>query len=173
MLKQILSAASFSKVSLVMKTSNMSSLNGKRAFNNGAPAEGKSIFIGNLPWEITESEISEFFAKYGTVTSVKMMKDNQTGRPRGFGFITLSGSADQAIQELDGKELKGRVVRINEAKPPAPRDPNAPRRFNNRERDFGSRGGDRDFGNRGGDRGDRGGYNRENRGPRRDREEDQ
>jgi len=169
-------------------------INGKsvRMFTDNA-SNSKNIFVGNLPWEATESDIMDFFSKYGTVSSVKLMKDGQTGRPRGFGFITLAGEPDKAIAELDGKDLKGRAVRINEAKPPAPRDPNAPR-YNGGGGFGGDRGGDRGFqrggdrsfgGDRGGDRGfqrqDRGDYNRgsdrgfggENRGPRRDNSGDQ
>jgi len=161
MLKNIFAAASFSKLALVSNSSLLFSRTSRRSFADASGADGgagKQIFIGNLPWEITENEISEFFSKYGSVTSIKMMKDNQTGRPRGFGFITLNGQMDKAIAELDGTELRGRAVRVNEAKPPAPRDPNAPR-YNNRDREFrgGDRGGDRgDFQSRGGDRGDRG-----------------
>jgi len=88
-------------------------------------AAEKNIFIGNLAWEVTEAEISEHFGKYGTVTSIKLMKDNQTGRPRGFGFLTVSGQPDKAIAELDGKDFKGRSLRVNEAKAPTPRDPNS------------------------------------------------
>jgi len=82
----------------------------------------KSLFVGNLPWELSDSELTDFFGQYGNVTSVKIMKDNQTGRPRGFGFVTLSGKPDQAVADLDGKELKGRNIRVNEAKPPQPRE---------------------------------------------------
>jgi len=122
-----------------------------RRFTDSAP---KSIFVGNLPWEASESDITEFFSKYGNVTSIKLMKDNQTGRPRGFGFITLNGDVDKAVSELDGKELKGRSLRVNEARPPTPRDPN-----NSRPR--------QDFRDRGDDRGGRG-----DRGVSRDRRED-
>eukprot|EP01114_Cavostelium_apophysatum_P016191 TRINITY_DN4552_c0_g1_i1.p2 TRINITY_DN4552_c0_g1~~TRINITY_DN4552_c0_g1_i1.p2 ORF type:complete len:177 (-),score=38.94 TRINITY_DN4552_c0_g1_i1:179-709(-) len=115
----------------------------RRTFADAASGASKSIFVGNLPWEVSDSDINEFFGKYGNITNIKIMKDNQTGRPRGFAFVTLEGDADKAISELDGKELKGRSLRVNEAKPPAPRDPN--NRFQ----------GDRGF-NRGGDRGDRG-----------------
>jgi len=131
-------------------------------------SDNKSIFIGNLPWEATESDITEFFSKYGNVSQVKLMKDNQTGRPRGFGFVTLNGDAARAITELDGKEMKGRMIRVNEAKAPTPRDPNSPG-FGEGRRPFGGERGERggfgggrggfggDRGGRGGDRGDFGG----------------
>jgi len=65
----------------------------KRSFadvdGEGSGEANKTIFIGNLPWEINEDEISEFFSKFGTVTSIKMVKDHQTGRSKGFGFVTF------------------------------------------------------------------------------------
>jgi len=133
-----------------------------RSFADAAEGgQPKSLFVGNLPWEATEADISEFFAKHGSVTSIKLMKDNQTGRPRGFAFVVFNGDIHKAVAELDGTELKGRALRVNEAKPPAPRDPNAPRgerRFEGRDN---FRGGDRDnF--RGGDRDNFRGGDREN-----------
>jgi len=104
----------------------------------------RNLFVGNLPWSASEADLQEFFSKYGTITSIKIMKDNQTGRSRGFGFITLTGDADRAIADLDGKDLKGRPLRVNEAKPPAPRMDRPPREdFGDRQSE--SRG---DFGNR-------------------------
>jgi len=125
-----------------------------RSFADASEGQQKSLFVGNLPWEATESDITEFFSKHGSVTSVKLMKDNQTGRPRGFAFVVFNGDIHKAVAELDGTELKGRALRVNEAKPPAPRDPNQPRggRFEGRD-NFRSGGGDRDnFRSGGGDR---------------------
>ncbi len=86
----------------------------------------KSIYVGNLPWAATEDQIKELFAGFGNVLSVKLVNDRETGRARGFGFVEMEDSeADAAIEALDGKPFGGRTLRINEAKPRAPRPPRA------------------------------------------------
>jgi RNA recognition motif-containing protein len=76
----------------------------------------KKIYVGNLPFSATEDEITELFGQHGTVHSVALINDRETGRPRGFGFIEVDDGAIQAmIQNLDGKELDGRALRVNEA----------------------------------------------------------
>lgn len=82
----------------------------------------KSIYVGNLPFTASEDEVRDLFGQYGAVHSVKLITDRETGRPRGFGFVEM-GDADAAtaIQELNGKELGGRSLRINEAQPRSPR----------------------------------------------------
>jgi RNA recognition motif-containing protein len=76
----------------------------------------KSIYVGNLLFTVTEEEVRDFFASYGHVESVRLMNDRETGRPRGFGFVKMSSDdADAAIQALNGKDLGGRNLRINEA----------------------------------------------------------
>lgn len=85
----------------------------------------KSIYVGNLPFTATEDEVRDLFAAYGDVESVRLMTDRDTGRPRGFGFVKMAAQdADTAIQALNGKQLGGRSLRINEAedrKPASPR----------------------------------------------------
>ena len=82
----------------------------------------KSIYVGNLPFTATEDEVRDMFSPYGNVSSVKLVTDRETGRPRGFGFVEMDDeSADAAIKALDGKELGGRSLRINEAQQRAPR----------------------------------------------------
>jgi len=78
----------------------------------------KNIYVGNLPWSATEDEVRAAFAAYGEVTSVKLIEDRETGRPRGFGFVEMSedGYLD-AIEALDGKDFGGRNIKVNEAKP--------------------------------------------------------
>ena len=72
--------------------------------------------MGNLPFSATEDEIKELFGQHGTVHSVALINDRETGRPRGFGFIEVDDSAISAmIQNLDGKEMDGRALRVNEA----------------------------------------------------------
>ena len=79
----------------------------------------KKIYVGNLPFSSTESQIRELFARYGTVTSVNLITDRETGRPRGFGFVEMDGGAEQAIQALDKSDMDGRPLNVNEAKPRA------------------------------------------------------
>ena len=74
------------------------------------------IYVGNLPFSATDAEIRELFAQHGTVESVSIITDRDTGRPRGFGFVEMSrADATKAIQSLNGKELGGRPLRVNEA----------------------------------------------------------
>ncbi|KAB7627655.1 RNA recognition motif domain-containing protein [Alkalilimnicola sp. S0819] len=76
----------------------------------------KSIYVGNLPFSATEDEVRDLFAEFGNVESVRLMTDRETGRPRGFGFVQMAPSdADAAIEALDGKDMGGRNLRINEA----------------------------------------------------------
>ena len=72
--------------------------------------------MGNLPFSATEDEIKELFGQHGTVHSVALVNDRETGRPRGFGFIEMDDSAaTAAISALDGHEMDGRALRVNEA----------------------------------------------------------
>ncbi len=78
----------------------------------------KNIYVGNLPWSSTEEDIRAAFASYGEVISVKLIEDRETGRPRGFGFVEMEDQgALEAIEALDGKDLGGRNIKVNEAKP--------------------------------------------------------
>jgi RNA recognition motif-containing protein len=78
----------------------------------------KNIYVGNLPFSATEEEVRELFAQYGNVESVKLISDRETGRPRGFGFVEMDDEgADAAIEALNGFEMGGRSMRVNEAKP--------------------------------------------------------
>jgi len=76
----------------------------------------KKLYVGNLPWTISEDDLRDFFASFGNVTSVAIITDRDTGRSRGFGFVEMDDAdADRAIQEANGKELGGRSLRIDEA----------------------------------------------------------
>lgn len=76
----------------------------------------KKLYVGNLPFSATNEEISALFGKHGTVHSVALINDRETGRPRGFGFVEMDDdAASAAIQALDGTELGGRALRVNEA----------------------------------------------------------
>ncbi len=82
----------------------------------------KSIYVGNLPWSATEEQVQELFAQYGNVLSVKLISDRETGRARGFGFVEMEDNeAAAAIEALDNNNFGGRTLRVNEAKPRAPR----------------------------------------------------
>lgn len=77
----------------------------------------KKIYVGNLPFSATEAEVRELFAQHGTVHSVKLITDRETGRPRGFGFIEMErDEANAAIQALNGTDFGGRSLRVNEAR---------------------------------------------------------
>lgn len=77
----------------------------------------KSIYVGNLPFNCSEDEVRDLFSAYGAVHSVKMISDRETGRPRGFAFVEMDDTAaNNAISALNGKDLNGRPLRINEAR---------------------------------------------------------
>ena len=102
-----------------------------------------NIYAGNLSFEVTQEDLKNAFSDFGEVTSVKVITDQYSGRSKGFGFVEMSNKeeAEAAIKGLDGSELKGRKMKVNEANP---------------RREGGGRGG------RGGGRGGRqGNYNRE------------
>jgi RNA recognition motif-containing protein len=77
------------------------------------------LFVGNLSFETTENDLQDAFAAHGTVTEANMMTDRTTGRPRGFGFITMSSpeEAQKAIAALNGSQLGGRALTVNVARP--------------------------------------------------------
>lgn len=84
----------------------------------------KSIYVGNLPWSATEDQIRDLFSAHGTVNSVNLVTDRETGRARGFGFVEMAAAdAAGAIQALDGSTMDGRSLKVNEAQPKAPRQP--------------------------------------------------
>ncbi len=79
----------------------------------------KNLFVGNMSFDTTEGALRAIFEPYGEITSINIITDRDTGRPRGFGFVELADDekAAKAITELDGKELGGRALKVNEAKP--------------------------------------------------------
>ena len=78
-----------------------------------------NIYVGNFSQETTEGDLREAFEAFGQVTSVKIITDKYAGDPRGFGFVEMPNSreAQSAISGLDGKDLKGRALKVNEARP--------------------------------------------------------
>ena len=97
------------------------------------------LFVGNLSFETTENDLQDAFAAHGTVVETNLMMDRTTGRPRGFGFITMSTpeEAQKAIAALNGSQLGGRALTVNVAKP-------------REERPAGGGGGRREYGGGGG-----------------------
>ncbi len=78
---------------------------------------GKKLYVGNLPFSATEAELRDVFGRHGSVRSVNVITDRETGRPRGFAFVEMeeASAAEDAMKALDGSELGGRTLRVNEA----------------------------------------------------------
>ncbi len=77
----------------------------------------KKIYVGNLPFSASEDELRGLFTEFGSVESASLITDRDTGRPRGFGFVEMSDGADDAIAALNGKDMGGRQLNVNEARP--------------------------------------------------------
>ncbi|MDO8618958.1 MAG: RNA-binding protein [Candidatus Daviesbacteria bacterium] len=79
----------------------------------------KKLFIGSLPWSVDDAKLAEIFSQAGTVVSAKVIKDRETGRSRGFGFVEMStdDEADTAVKNLNGSDVDGRQIVVNEARP--------------------------------------------------------
>lgn len=75
-----------------------------------------NIFVGNLPFTATEDQVRDLFAAHGDVVRANLITDRETGRPRGFGFVEMSSGGQEAIDALNGIELDGRALNINEAR---------------------------------------------------------
>ncbi|MEB2343509.1 MAG: RNA-binding protein [Deltaproteobacteria bacterium] len=105
----------------------------------------KKLYVGNIPFTTTEAELRELFEAHGEVASVSVITDRETGRPRGFAFVEMSDgdAADAAMRQLDGRNLGGRPLRVNEA--------------TSRPAGGGGGGGGRGYGGGGGGRGGYGG----------------
>lgn len=115
-----------------------------------------NIYVGNLSHSVTEEALKAAFEAYGTVTSAKIIKDRFTGEHRGFGFVEMASDEEgrRACQELNGKDLEGRPLRVDESRPRE--GGNARPSFGARRPSFGDRnGGGSTGGDRGGSRGPR------------------
>jgi cold-inducible RNA-binding protein len=114
---------------------------------------GNRLYVGNLPFTTTELELQDMFTQAGAVTEVLLMQDKFTGKSRGFAFVTMASDTDaaNAVSQLDGKQIDGRPLRVNEARP---RD----------DRGFGGGGGGDDRRGGGGGGGGGGGHRSEGRG---------
>ena len=83
------------------------------------------LFVGNLSYSVTENDLQDLFAQYGNVAEVNLMMDRMTGRPRGFAFVTMDSkeAAEAASSALNGSDLQGRALTVNEARPREERPP--------------------------------------------------
>jgi RNA recognition motif-containing protein len=108
---------------------------------------GKKLYVGNLPYSVSDSDLQEMFAPHGSVQSAQVIMDRDTGRSKGFGFVEMGSEAEAqaAIAALNGQEREGRPLTVNEARPKP-------------EGGGGGRGGYGGGGGGGGGRGGRGGY---------------
>jgi RNA recognition motif-containing protein len=77
----------------------------------------KRLYVGNLSFETTESDLKELFQQMGAVETVRIITDHDTGRSKGFGFVEMQDGGDKAIAEMNGKDFKGRALTVNEARP--------------------------------------------------------
>jgi RNA recognition motif-containing protein len=77
----------------------------------------KNLYVGNLSFNTTTDDLRQAFESYGTVTSASVITDRETGRSRGFGFVEMTTGADEAIEALNGADLQGRTITVNEARP--------------------------------------------------------
>ncbi|MFT4975648.1 MAG: cold-inducible RNA-binding protein, partial [Myxococcota bacterium] len=75
----------------------------------------KRIFVGGLSWSTTDDSLRAAFEQHGDVTEARVIMDRDSGRSRGFGFVTMDNGGDEAIQAMDGQQIDGRAVRVNEA----------------------------------------------------------
>ncbi|MCH8945346.1 MAG: RNA-binding protein [Nanoarchaeota archaeon] len=115
----------------------------------------KKLYVGNLVFSVDNAKLKEIFASYGEIEDAIVIVDKFSNRSKGFGFVTFSNdeNADKAISEMNEKEVEGRKLTVNEARPMEERSDDRPRRnFNDRGGGFG---GNRDRGNRGGFGGNR------------------
>ncbi len=90
-----------------------------------------NIYVGNLPYSVTQEDLSDLFSEFGPVSRATVVMDRETNRSKGFGFVEMSDddAANDAVEAINGQEFKGRPLRVNEAKPreDRPRTPRAPR----------------------------------------------
>lgn len=100
---------------------------------------GKKLYVGGLPYSVTDGQLEELFSQYGTVESARVISDRMTGRSRGFGFVEMGSQSDAeaAISNLNGAQLEGRSLTVNEAKERAPRPGGGG--GGGRDRDFGGK----------------------------------
>jgi len=87
------------------------------------------LYVGNLPYGVGDKELSELFSSYGEISEAVVIKEKYSGRSKGFGFVTIveKEGGEKAVSEMDGKEVQGRAIKVNEARP---LDPDGPSKRN-------------------------------------------
>jgi RNA recognition motif-containing protein len=75
----------------------------------------KKIYVGNLAWGVSDDDLNTAFSEFGSVASAVVIADRETGRSRGFGFVEMEDGAEKAIESMNGQEMQGRALRVNEA----------------------------------------------------------
>ena len=82
-------------------------------------ANPRKLYVGNLPWSVDTAKLREIFAEFGEITDATVISDKYSGRSKGFGFVTFADeeSAKKAIEKMNGKEIDGRALKVNEAQP--------------------------------------------------------
>ena len=100
----------------------------------GGKTVSVKLYVGNLPYDVDDSKLKELFSSFGEISESVVIKDKYSGRSKGFGFVTFESkeSADNAISEMNDKEIQGRQMKVNEARPLDPDGP--PRKNFNRNR---------------------------------------
>lgn len=90
-----------------------------------------NIYAGNLSYSVTDEDLKEIFGAFGQVSRANVISDRETGRSKGFGFVEMpvDAEAKQAIDSLNGKDVKGRAINVNEARPRPERPQRSPRRY--------------------------------------------
>lgn len=86
----------------------------------------KKLFVGSLPWAVDNQKLQDLFSKFGEVTEAVVLMDKMTGRSRGFGFVTFAddSAADEAVKQMNGADVEGRKIVVNEARPREDRQDN-------------------------------------------------
>ena len=90
---------------------------------------GKKLYVGNLAYGVTNSELENLFEPHGTVQSAQIIMDRETGRSKGFGFVEMQTGGDEAIAVMNGKEFNGRALTVNAARPMSSRDERGFKRY--------------------------------------------
>lgn len=118
---------------------------------------GKKLYVGNLPFSMNDTALSDLFAEAGSVESAKVITDRDSGRSKGFGFVEYvnDDDAQNAISKFDGYDLDGRAIKVSEARPQAPREGGGGGGGGGYRGGGGGGGGHRGGGHRGGPRGGR------------------
>jgi cold-inducible RNA-binding protein len=89
----------------------------------------KKLYVGNLSFETTESELQDLFGQTGSVETVRIIMDRETGRSKGYGFVEMQTGGDEAIAVMNGKEFNGRALTVNAARPMSSRDDRGFKRY--------------------------------------------